>query len=387
MFPAFIFAYLVYGAVTPFLPLLVRDLGFNPFLVGVLLGVFEGSGIAGPFLFGYFADRRGQYKTGIVITYLISVITVIPLVLFVHPALSVIFIALFAFAFRSTAPLLDAAATIYTGNYGKIRAAGSVSFIVIVLFLQWTPVCKPDTAWNIALWIAISSGAAILPTLFLPGKSKYSFQKNPPERSGISGGKGPAGRIWTPLFFVGFLIIFLCRLAMSPIYSFFPLYLTEFMHWDAVGAMFALAAAAEVPFMFLSARLLRRFKPLPLLALSAAAISIRLGMYALLPFRSSIIIAQLLHSLCFGLFHPAAVAFISQSVPPKHRALGMSLYLSLGSGLPALIGNVLGGIIVEHGGYSLLFGSFTVFSTAAVGIFVLARNKSRSVTIQASQVL
>jgi PPP family 3-phenylpropionic acid transporter len=366
MIPAYIFSFLSFGVITPYLPLLVRDLGYSTLLVGVLLGIFEGAGIAGPFVFGYFADRSGSYKTGIVITYLITTLSVIPLTLFVHPLPSVILIALFAFAFRSTSPLLDAAATIYvgkSGNYGKIRAMGSLSFIAMVLFLQWTPVLKPSTAGNIALWIAITSAAAILPTLFLPGgRSKEAAR--PPKAA------GRPGRIWTPLFFTGLLIIFLCRLAMAPVYTFFPLYLTEFMHWDVVGAMFALATAFEVPFMFLSARFLRRFSPLPLLALSAAAIGIRLGIYALFPFKSAIIAAQMLHSLCFGLFHPAAVAFISMSVPPERRALGMSLYLSLGSGLPALIGNVLGGVIVEHAGYAAVFGSFTVFAAAAVGIYI-----------------
>jgi PPP family 3-phenylpropionic acid transporter len=367
MIPAYIFSFFAFGTITPFLPLLVRGLGYSPLFVGILLGIFEGAGIAGPFAFGYFADKNGKYKAPIIISYLITALSVIPLVFLIRPVFSVLFIILFAFSFRATTPLLDATATVLlgkSGNYGKVRAMGSISFIVMVLFLQWGPVMKPDSSPHIAFWMAVTTAAAIVPTLFLPNARREKTAQRP--------GAGQ-GRIWTPFFIGGFLMIFLCRLAMSPVYTFFPLYLTESLHWNVVGAMFALATACEVPFMFISSRLIRRFGPLPLLALAAAAIGIRLGIYALFPIKGAIIGAQLLHSLCFGLFHPAAVAFITQSVPPEKRAIGMSLYLSLGSGLPALLGNVLGGFIVEHGGYAPVFGFFTIFTLLALIVYAVLR--------------
>jgi PPP family 3-phenylpropionic acid transporter len=160
---------------------------------------------------------------------------------------------------------------------------------------------------------------------------------------------------------------------MAAVYTFFPLYITEELRWDAVGFMFALATAAEVPCMFISGRLLRRFGPVHLLALSAAGISLRLLIWAVFPFKGCIIAAQLLHSLCFGIFHPAAVNFISTVFPPEKRAAGMSVYLALGSGLPSLIGNMLGGAIVEAAGYRLLFAGYAAFTGAAIVLYVCMR--------------
>ena len=131
--------------------------------------------------------------------------------------------------------------------------------------------------------------------------------------------------------------------------------------------MFALATAAEVPSMFVSARLLRRFGALPLLALAAAGISLRLFIWAFFPARLPVAAAQLLHSLCFGLYHPAAVYFIASVFPPAKRALGMSVYLALGSGLPALIGNMAGGALAETAGYRALF---TVYAAVSAGAFL-----------------
>jgi PPP family 3-phenylpropionic acid transporter len=49
----------------------------------------------------------------------------------------------------------------------------------------------------------------------------------------------------------------------------------------------------------------------------------------------------------------------------------MTLYLSLGSGLPALIGNVLGGIIAHDGNYRRVFAVFTIFAAAGVAGYLL----------------
>jgi PPP family 3-phenylpropionic acid transporter len=301
-----------------------------------------------------------------------------------------IFIAFLALGFRSSIPLVDALTTITigaAGNYGRIRTIGSISFILTVLFCQWTPVLRPNTAFNIASWIGITSALAVISTALIPARYTLSARSRPqaPETpastmpaGGISGARRRMRRavrserkpgIWSPLFIMGLLMIALCRLAIAPHYSFLSLYLVEFMHWDAVGIVFAVSTTAEVPFMFISHRLIRRFGPLPLIAAAAAATGVRLGIYALFPFKPWIIAAQLLHSLCFGIFHPAAVAFISESVPPERRALGMSLYLSLGTGFPSFFGNILGGFIVEHSGFRVLFGSFTIFAVVAVVLF------------------
>ncbi|MDR0555194.1 MAG: MFS transporter [Treponema sp.] len=380
--PPYITSYFVFAAVTPYLSLLIRGLGYSPAVVGMLLGVFEGAGIAGPFIFGYFADRWGRYKPGLILVYLLVIAGAAPLTFLTHPVLSAVFLAILAIGFRSSLPLLDAITTINLGkggNYGKIRTAGSVSFIVFVLFLQLTPILRPNTSAHISLWIGVTSALALLSMSFIPAAravtSASRHKASSPDGGYIRRGKG---RLWSPLLVLGLVIMFLNRIAMTPVYTFFPLYLVESLHWDAVGLMFALGSASEVPVMYISHRLIRRFGPLPLLTFSAAAVGIRLGIYALFPFKGAVIAAQLLHSLCFGLFHPSAVAFITDCVPPERRALGITLYLSLGSGLPSLVGNCIGGFIVDFVGYQALFSVFTVFPFIALGLYLAVELTKRN---------
>jgi PPP family 3-phenylpropionic acid transporter len=366
--PAFIICFFAYGAITPFLPVLVRDLGYNATAVGILLAVSEAAGIMGPFLFVRRADRHGKYKASIILAYFLSAASAIPLAIFVSPAASAVFIALLAIGYRSTIPLTDASVTINlgeSGNYGKVRVFGSIAFVCFVLFLQLTPALRPNTAINVAFWICITSLLAIIVTVFMP--LNYSGQKSTAE-SAIT--KTSDKSIWTPFFAVGLVSIALNRLAMTPVYSFFSLYLVEYMRWDSVGFMWALASTSEIPFLYLSSRIIRRFGAMPVLAFSSVIVALRLALYAAFPFKAGIIIAQLLHSCCFGLFHPAAVAFISSCVPPKQRSLGMTLYVSVGTGFPTFIGNFFGGFIVDHAGYRPLFGSFTVFAVLSAAIYV-----------------
>jgi PPP family 3-phenylpropionic acid transporter len=288
-----------------------------------------------------------------------------------------------AVGFRSTVPLLDAVTTITqgkAGNYGRIRTVGSVSFIVMALFLQWTPVMRPDSFRNISIVIAFCSVLILIFVAILPSRyTRVEAAPAVPPPAVLPGTYRKKTGLWPPMLVSGLVIITLCRLAMTPVYTFFPLYLTEELHWNVVSLMFALAAAAEVPCMYISQRLIRRFGALKLLAASAAAIGIRLAIYAFCPFKPVLLLAQLLHSLCYGVFHPAAIALVSGCLPPERRALGMSLYLSLGTGFPAFAGNFIGGFIVDHAGYQALFTSFMIFPVITTGLYFFIAAKRQPV--------
>jgi PPP family 3-phenylpropionic acid transporter len=370
--PSYILAFTVFAVITPYLSIMVRDLGYSPVWVGVLLGIFEGSAIAGPFVFGHWADKSGNFRSPLIVSCVLPVLAVIPIALWIHPVVSAILLAALAFGFRSTSSLLDAITTVRigkSGDYGKIRTFGSLGFIVFVLFLQWTPFLKPDNAKHIVFWIVITSLAVIVYLFFIPratfDAAEHEHEKNNDRRIPL-----------LSIYFIGgFAIIFLCRFAMSSVYTFFPLYLTETLQWNAVGLMFALSSAAEVPFMYISVMLIRRFGALPLLAISAGGIFLRLLLWALFPYKPVIIASQFLHSLCYGTYHPAAVQFISSIFPAEKRGVGMPVYLALGSGLPSLLGNMIGGVIAEATGYRPLFAIYAGTAGAAVLVFCIMGNR------------
>lgn len=373
----FFAAFTVYGVASPYLSVLVRGLGYSTGLVGLLLGIFEVAGIAGPFLLGRLSDSRGRYKASLVLSSTLILAALYPLVAFRSPLFTILSLVVLAIGLKSMIPILDATATITLGaggDYGRVRVVGSASFVLTALVLQYIPVLRPTGPKPIAIWIAITAGLFAISLTVLPEARGVKAGGVTRRSSRVSGREGP-NPLTEPTFVLGLLIIALSRLAMAPITSFFSLYVVEALHWNAVGLMWAISASSEIPLMFVSARLVRRFGSPRILAAASVAIIVRLSIYALFPSPAGAVVGQLLHSLCYGLFHPAAVAFVATRVPPESRALGMTMYLSLGMGLPTFLGSSIGGWVVEWAGYRVLFASFTIFAAAALVLYLVTRER------------
>ncbi len=44
----------------------------------------------------------------------------------------------------------------------------------------------------------------------------------------------------------------------------------------------------------------------------------------------------------------------------------MSIYASLGTGLPAVLGSLIGGVVIQRYGYASLFGSYALVALSSV---------------------
>lgn len=370
----FIVSFTIFTITSPYLSILIRDMGYGPALIGLFLGVFEIAGIAGPFITGWFVDRMGRFRPGLALAYLCTLVPLVPLAFVHHPAVVLICLIVLAIGVRSIAPIVDTAATIYLGpygDYGRYRWLGSLSFVVLAIILQYQPWLPVRGTRSILIWLAATT---IFSSFFLP----LLPERDPRDRNAAARGAGVRDKSKSRNFvdgpfIVGLVMIALSRLAMSPINGFLSLFIMEELRWDAVSLMWALSAASEIPVMFFSAALIARFGASRLIAVSTGAIFVRLFLYALLPNAVGVTAGQLLHSLCYGLFHPAAVSFIATRVPPERRATGMAMYLSLGSGLPTFLGTSLGGLVLASFGYRIMFASFGVFAVASVVLYVFTR--------------
>jgi PPP family 3-phenylpropionic acid transporter len=170
---------------------------------------------------------------------------------------------------------------------------------------------------------------------------------------------------------MGLLIIAFSRLALSGALGFFSIYVVDVLKWDAIGLLNAVSATAELPFMFFSKQIIDRFGSIKCLAIGCFGVLLRLLFLLIFPSAGGAVASQLMHSISYGLFHPAALAFISSCVPPHKRALGMSLYLALGNTLPNLLGNISGGFIIDHLGFSSLYGIFTIFPIISIALCMI----------------
>lgn len=185
-------------------------------------------------------------------------------------------------------------------------------------------------------------------------------------------------------FVIGMIIIAFNRLGMSAVTSFFSLYLVEELHIYSISLMNAIAAGSEIFLMLLAGYLIQKKGVLPvfLLLISGIGMAVRLLLYARFPSLAGVIIGQLLHSVCYGFLHPAAIQLVARRVKRTHRALGMSIYISLGTGLPTVLGSSLGGLLTENFGYKTLFESFSVFAMISVVLCLVFWKKMRAPALE-----
>jgi PPP family 3-phenylpropionic acid transporter len=369
----------VYGGVNVYLPVLLSGLGYSATMIGLLQGIFEAAGLMFPIFVSSKVDKKGNYGMVMIILGVLMAAVLPALVYFNNFAVAAIVLALFAIGFKGAVPVADALVSRVLGdnreNYGRVRVLGSIGFVCMTLLFQFTPLVNPDSAASIAFWIGLPSllfalSVAIIPGLLTVRKPPVSVTEETDRKVGL------AVLSQFPLpFWAGIALIFLGFLGMTPSQRFFSLYVREYLHLESYAGLWALSAAAEVPFMFLSGWFIRKFGTERILVLSLAAVSLRSLVYAFFPSFGGAVTGQLFHAICFGLFHPAAVVFVMERAPKRLIAVGLTLYSSVSVGIASVIGNVMGGFIIDTLGYIPLFFIFSVFPAVGICAFFAFREK------------
>ena len=369
----YFFLFSVYGITSPFLQVLIKGLGYGDAQIGLFLGLFEAAGIGGQLFLARVADKSGKYRPYLFLTGALTVVAAFPLALFPAPIVTAAAIIVMAFGVRGMVPVMDASVVAHThregtsaprGNYGLIRSMGTVGYIAMLLLTQNANL-QFGKPLAIAGWAAGAALVFMATLTFVPESGQVVHRDETTKKK--------PRRPFDPRLYLGLVIIALGRLAMAPINSFFTLYVTDVVKLDVAGLLWAVSAAAEVPALILAKRFIDRFGPMRVLAVSTAAIALRLAIYVLFPTISGVLFAQLLHFFCYGLFLPSAIAFVSSHVPPERRVWGMSLLTGLAVGFPSFLGSTIGGLILSADGYRALFGWSILPAALGLAIWVATR--------------
>ena len=352
-FANYFLLYVSFGILVPYLQLYLKARGFTPSRIGVLLGVYALAGIAGPIFVSRLADSRTAYRALLVGSLVTSAIAFVPLQLTTRFLVTALLLALVGASYLSTAPLLDSAVSRILPDparqYGRFRVAGSIGFIAISLFLLFGGHVSGDSSLSILVAFCLTALCAAGAAVFLPRVPKS--KPLPHATGGIRKVSAFDFRFWAVI-----AVIFLGRFGMGAYYSFFSLYLRDtFGAGGAVSMLWAIGSVAEIAPMWFSGRLMARWGLRAVLAVSLAAITVRLGVFALTPSLALIALAQLLHAFTFGTFHTAAVSYVNHAIPAERRGLGMAIYNAVGIGCASFLASVAGGYIIEAHGYTALY--------------------------------
>jgi PPP family 3-phenylpropionic acid transporter len=362
---AFYFAsFAAVGIFLPYFNLYLLHLGFPPWQIGILAAMPPLLKILVPAGFGLMADRTGGGR-GLIIAMSAATALTFACFLVTTTFWSVLAVmVVFAFVWAPVLPLVEAM-TLETVDrlkrfdYGRIRLWGSVGFIAATLAMG--AVLKVASSDRVILYgILAGYAAAALAACGFP-QARVTAGAAELRPSGLTGLRP----LWG--FYAACLLM---QFSHGTYYGFYSIAL-DGRGWSAssIGMLWAVGVAAEVLFMFWSARVMARISAETMFALAFAGAVVRWGLMSAALGITGLVAAQALHALTFGAFHIAAVTLIHRTAPPSLRATGQTLYSSLAYGVGSASSSLFNGALYARWGPEALFG---VSAVAAAGGLALA---------------
>ncbi|NLV84957.1 MAG: MFS transporter [Spirochaetales bacterium] len=376
MIPITIFYFFEQASVstyTAYFQLILRNKGYSHSLIGLLMAVSQIATIIVPILVCALYDRSGKPKRTLLLSVMLAFAFYVPLALCDSLLLSFISIFISAGFFWALNPLYDGLSTRVLGGssskYGYVRAIGASGYFIILLVFGLLGF--PNETDNVSITITLSVILGILGVIILSLPKSWNSEGLPSKANGIE--RVTLKEVlnfkqYDKKFLIMMGIIAISRIAQSVIDKFLSAYMTEELHvGNKFTLLIAFAAVWDIPFSIFGGRFLQsgKIKAWCMVFLSSSGLAIRLLLYAFFPTIVAFMCGQALSFLCFGAVQLGAVRFISDNIDEKHRAVGMSFYWSVATHIPQMFGSLLGGVIVEHHGYTTLFFSFSWFAIIA----------------------
>ena len=294
-----------------------------------------------------------------------------------HSLVSFLFSStLLALFSTSVSPMTDAIvirnANRYNYNFAFIRMGGTVGYAVIVLiagiYLRQNPSAQ--------FFLSAVSYLVLMGLMFLLPKSENHLPVSDAPRTHRKKGAGlfRLQDIFEDrkiVYVLAFAFVF--QIGASFCSAFLGVYAVEIGYGQSqIGLLNCISASSEIPVLLCIKKLTRKFGAIPLIGASTFLMGIRLFCVSggSLPF---FMLAQAMQGITYMVVHFGCATYIGSTVKSGKSFEGQSVLYIIQAGLASIIGNVLGGRLVDFAGNCLsyrLTGSFVLLAAACV-IFVL----------------
>jgi PPP family 3-phenylpropionic acid transporter len=371
LFPS-IYYFLYYGALSvlfPYLALFYQSQGLTGGQIGLLTAISPLIAFFGAPLWTGAADATHRHK----LVALLSTLGVV-IATFIFPRVAsfgglILMISLWALFYAPTGPLADSAVLALLGDrrerYGRVRLWGTIGYGIMApvagnligrLGLNWA-------FWGYAI-LMLAGLLVIIPIPFLQGHSGGSFRG---EMRSLF-----ANQPWM-LFLV---MVFIAGIGMATINNYLFVYLQSLgASKTLMGFALTVSTLSEIPAMFFSDRLLRRFGARGMLVIAMTTIGLRLACYALTTQPWVVLVIQLCHGLTFAAIFTAGVHFASQIAPPGMQATTQGMFSGMLMGFGSAAGGLLGGFLLDRfspGGMYAVVGALVL---GGLMVFLLVERK------------
>jgi PPP family 3-phenylpropionic acid transporter len=320
--------FFAFGVMLPFLPVVLASRGLDPAEVAVVLAA--GSAVrlvAGP-VGGRAADVLLSARGVLLAGSLVAGLAVCGFLLAAGFVAALAVYVVLSAAMAPIVPLSDALCTAAARregfDYGRVRAWGSIAFILAAL-LGGQGVARLGAEAAVGL-IAAGMAATVLAAARLPR-----------EAAARRAGGGLAG-FAAPFRVPAFRLLLLLSALMNGSHAFYYAFGT--LHWQAqglgaglIGALWATGVVAEIALFFWGRGVVARLGPVGLALVAAMSGAVRWAVTAVTTDPLLLFAVQALHAATFGAQHLATMAVLGRVAPGAGAGTAQTVHAALGPGL------------------------------------------------------
>jgi MFS family permease len=356
--------YLALGASTAslsvFIAVILQERGLSSQVIGLISG-FGALALFGAIAFwGHIGDRVLGRRTTLQLVVVIAIAIALCIGLSPPPILLAILVIGFTCTHGGALALSDALTVNALRDpgrqYGKVRLMASLSFAVATIGVGFT--CDRFGYSVTSLFYLFFGTCLVLAAFAAPadrGAATRSRETSLSEVSSRLGSTGTAFRIQPRLLPV-LATIAVVAAALTASSTFLSLRLIALGGQASdVALSFGISAFAEIPGIFLAARLSRRFGLRGVFCLSAVAYAAAFASWAVLMSPSAIVATRLLTGFAFAGITYSMVLTMGQLLPRALQATGQALYQGTAAGVASAGGSIIGGVLYGALGAPVLF--------------------------------
>ena len=338
----------VLGIFLPYFNLYCYHIGFSGLEIGVLSGLRSVAMVIFPLVWGLLADRLNMRRPIYILCNFGSMAVWIMFLFTTEFWPMLMITAFYGIFYAPIISFLEAVTMDVLGaekkSYGRIRAWGSISFIVMVLVLG-----KIIDLYAIDIILVLILAGSLMLAIISLGIPAIK----PAKKDLLAPG---ASSLLEKRVIVFLFCAFLMLVSHGAYYGFFSIHLANLGYGTTfIGLSWALASTAEILVMIKSDKIFSRFSLENVLFFSFVVAAARWIILFFLQSAPLILVSQILHAVTYGTFHMASILYIDQLTPEKAKTLGQAVNNALTYGLGLMVGFFVNGYVYE------ITGSFTLF--------------------------
>lgn len=366
--PLYFLYYAAAATLLPFLTIYYQDLGLTGTQIGFLASMPPLLSLVSAPVWGVVSDTLKQRKLSLVLAFSGAILLALMLSAVTRFVWLIPTVILFSFFFSPIMPLVDTTTISLLGGqkerYGRLRLWGAVGWGVAAPIVGWL-IERDSVTWSFWGYTGLMA-LGLLTALRVPETGRVNAVSPGNLRFSLA----------SPRWILFLIIAFVGGISLSMISNLLFLFLRRLGADEfSLGLTLTVATLSELPVLFFSNHLLRRWNERQLIGTALLFFALRAFAYSLIVVPWLALLIQLLHGPTFSLMWIAGVSYADRIAPTGLEATAQGLFSGVMLGIGSAAGAFLGGVLYEHAGALMMFRLAAVLSLAGVVVALWVKKR------------